>query len=134
VSTNQNEIAQNQEQQSALPPGTQAPEFTLPSSPDQKASLSDFRGKPVILVFYPADWSPVCGDQLALYNEILPEFKRFNAELLAISVDGVWCHRATGKIAICISRCFRISSRKVKSRGTMASIANQMEYASERFS
>jgi peroxiredoxin len=94
MSTNQNEVTQNQKPKSALPPGTQAPEFTLPSSPDQKASLSDFRGKPVILAFYPADWSPVCGDQLALYNEILPEFKRFNAELLGISVDGVWCHKA----------------------------------------
>jgi len=46
------------------------------------------------LVFYPADWSPVCGDELALYNEILPEFRRFEAEVLGISVDGVWCHQA----------------------------------------
>jgi peroxiredoxin len=48
----------------------------------------------VILVFYPADWSPVCGDELALYNELLPEFRRHGAEVLGISVDGVWCHRA----------------------------------------
>ena len=48
----------------------------------------------MILAFYPADWSPVCGDQMALYNEILPEFQRFNAALLGISVDGVWCHAA----------------------------------------
>jgi peroxiredoxin len=48
----------------------------------------------VILAFYPADWSPVCGDQMALYNEVLPMFKGFNAELLGISVDGAWCHRA----------------------------------------
>jgi peroxiredoxin len=48
----------------------------------------------VILVFYPADWSPVCGDQTALYNELLPEFRRFDAELLGISVDGSWCHLA----------------------------------------
>ena len=59
--------------------------------------LSDFRGQPVILVFYPADWSPVCGDQMALYNEMLPEFQRFGAELLAISVDGIWCHLAFAK-------------------------------------
>jgi len=45
-------------------------------------------------VFYPADWSPVCGDQLALYNELLPEWHRRHAQLLAISVDGPWCHRA----------------------------------------
>src|SRR3981189_2776284 len=79
---------------SALPPGAQAPEFAVPSTPDDKVSLSDFRGRPVILAFYPADWSPVCGDQMALFNEGLPEFQRFNAALLGISVDGPWCHRA----------------------------------------
>jgi peroxiredoxin len=77
-----------------LPVGTQAPEFTLSSTPNQKISLSDFRGQPTILVFYPEDWSPVCSDQLALYQELLPEFAKFNAQLLAISVDGVWCHLA----------------------------------------
>jgi peroxiredoxin len=79
---------------SALPPGTEAPEFELNSTPDQKVDLRPFRGRPVVLVFYPADWSPVCGDQLALYNEILPEFDRYNAQILGISVDGVWCHTA----------------------------------------
>jgi peroxiredoxin len=80
----------------ALPAGTLAPDFTLRTTPDQEVSLSDFRGQPVILAFYPADWSPVCGDQMALYNEILPEFQRFGAELLGTSVDGVWCHIAFG--------------------------------------
>jgi peroxiredoxin len=79
---------------SALGPGTRAPDFKLRSTPDQTVSLSDFRGQPVILAFYPADWSPVCGDQLALYNEVLPEFRRFNAVLIGISVDGTWCHVA----------------------------------------
>ncbi|MFL5759586.1 MAG: redoxin domain-containing protein [Thermomicrobiales bacterium] len=79
---------------SALPAGTEGPDFTLYSTPDQMLSLSDFRGQPVILAFYPADWSPVCGDQMALYNEILPEFHRYNAQLLGISVDGKWCHNA----------------------------------------
>jgi peroxiredoxin len=74
-------------------PGTTAPNFTLPSGPDTALSLASFRGNPVILAFYPADWSPVCGDQMALYNEILPEFEKFNSQLLGISVDGVWCHR-----------------------------------------
>src|ERR1700752_458374 len=78
----------------ALKAGTTAPEFTLSSSPKETLKLSDLRGKPVILAFYPADWSPVCGDQMALYNEVLPEFQSFNAELLGISVDGVWCHQA----------------------------------------
>ena len=77
-----------------LPPKTPAPNFTLNATPDQKVSLSDLRGKPVILAFYPADWSPVCGDQMALYNEILPEFHRHQATLIGISVDGAWCHAA----------------------------------------
>jgi peroxiredoxin len=80
-----------------LAAGTPAPDFQLPTTPDQRVSLSDFRGKPVILMFYPADWSPVCSDQAALYNELLPEFHRFDAELLGISVDGVWCHLAFAK-------------------------------------
>jgi peroxiredoxin len=79
---------------SVLRTGAPAPEFRLSSTPDQQVSLSEFRGSPVILAFYPADWSPVCGDQMALYNEILPEFRRHRAQLLGISVDGVWCHRA----------------------------------------
>src|SRR5438477_269080 len=82
------------EPSSALQPGTPAPNFTLHNTPDQEVSLSDFRGQPVILAFYPADWSPVCGDQMGLYNEILPEFQRLGAELLGISVDGAWCHTA----------------------------------------
>jgi peroxiredoxin len=77
--------------------GTVAPEFTLHVTPDQKLSLSELRGRPVILAFYPADFSPVCGDQMALYNEILPEFEKHKAELLGISVDGVWCHSEFAK-------------------------------------
>ena len=79
---------------SALAAGVQAPEFSLPATPDQMVSLSEFRGRPVILAFYPADWSPVCGDQMVLYNELLGEFSQFNAELIGISVDGAWCHLA----------------------------------------
>jgi peroxiredoxin len=89
--TNETENANNT---SALTAGTPAPDFALPSTPDQKLSLSEFRGSPVILAFYPADWSPVCGDQMSLYNEVLPEFKRYGAYLLGISVDGAWCHAA----------------------------------------
>jgi peroxiredoxin len=82
---------------SILTAGTPAPEFQLSVTPDQRLALSELRGRPVILAFYPADWSPVCGDQMALYNEVLPEFAKFNAELLGISVDGVWCHEAFTK-------------------------------------
>jgi peroxiredoxin len=78
----------------ALATGTVAPDFSLQSSPDKRLSLSELRGRPVILVFYPADWSPVCGDQLGLYNELREEFAKFDAVLLALSVDGVWCHAA----------------------------------------
>src|SRR6202166_3067508 len=74
--------------------GTLAPVLTLRVTPDQNLTLSVLRGKPVILAFYPADWSPVCGDQMSLYNEILPKFRKHDAELLGISVDGVWCHAA----------------------------------------
>ena len=79
---------------SLLPAGTPAPDFTLKQTPDSNLSLSDLRGKPAILVFYPADWSSVCGDQLALYNEVLPEFERLGAQIIGISVDSVWCHKA----------------------------------------
>ena len=81
----------------ALKPGTIAPDFTLKTTPDQTVSLKDFHGNPVILAFYPADFSPVCGDEMSLYNEILPEFQRYGAEILGISVDGVWCHLAFAK-------------------------------------
>lgn len=81
-------------QSTALGAGVEAPDFSLPATPDQMVSLADLRGRPVVLAFYPADWSPVCGDQMALYNEILPEFHRHEAQLVGISVDGVWCHAA----------------------------------------
>jgi peroxiredoxin len=77
-----------------LPAGTPAPEFRLHAAPDQTVKLSEFRGQPVVLVFYPADWSPVCGAQTTLYNELLSEFQNLGAQLLGISVDGVWCHAA----------------------------------------
>jgi len=82
---------------SILKSGIPAPEFSLHVTPDQKLSLGELRGRPVILAFYPADWSPVCGDQMALYNEVLPEFQKYEAELVGISVDGVWCHDAFAK-------------------------------------
>jgi peroxiredoxin len=80
-----------------LPAGSTAPDFTLHVTPDQTLSLEDFRGQPVILAFYPADWSPVCGDQMQLYNQVRPEFQKHGAEILGISVDGAWCHSAYAK-------------------------------------
>jgi len=82
---------------SILKPGTPAPDFSLHVTPDQKLSLSELRGQPVVLAFYPADWSPVCGDQMALYNAVLPEFHKYKATVVGVSVDGVWCHEAFAK-------------------------------------
>jgi peroxiredoxin len=78
----------------ALQPGVAAPDFALRAGPDRSSSLVDFRGRPLIVAFYPADWSPVCGDQMTVYNQVLPEFRRYGAEIVGISVDGVWCHLA----------------------------------------
>jgi peroxiredoxin len=80
-----------------LAPGTPAPDFKLNVTPNQKLALSELRGRPVVLVFYPADWSPVCGDQVSLYNEMHSEFAKYHAEILGISVDGSWCHDAFAK-------------------------------------
>jgi peroxiredoxin len=77
-----------------LPPGTRAPAFTLPAGPGRKVSLDEFRGRPVVLAFYPADWSPVCGDQMTLYSALRSEWDRLGTEMIGISVDGPWCHMA----------------------------------------
>ena len=77
-----------------LQKGLPAPDFDLYATPDQKLKLTDFSGKRLILAFYPADWSPVCSDQMALYNEIIKLFHKYNAEILGISVDSKWCHMA----------------------------------------
>lgn len=84
-------------ERAAIPPGTEAPRFKLPVTPDQKISLDDFSGSPVVLVFYPADWSPVCSDEVALFNEVLPEFRRLGAYVVGISADSVWSHLAWAK-------------------------------------
>jgi peroxiredoxin len=81
-----------------LRPGTVAPDFELPGTPGgRRYRLSEQRGKPVVLAFYPADWSPVCGDQLALYSELMPEFSRYGAAVFGISVDSIWSHEAYAK-------------------------------------
>lgn len=87
-----------------LKAGEKAPDFTLPCHADKSAggekvtfTLSNLRGKNVVLAFYPADWSSVCGDELALYNELLPTFEKYNAELFGISVDSIYCHEAFRK-------------------------------------
>ena len=87
-------MATQDAQSKILSAGTAAPDFALGTSPDRTIRLSELRGRPVILAFYPADFSPVCGDEMTLFNEVLPDFREHGAELLGISVDGVWCHAA----------------------------------------
>jgi peroxiredoxin len=75
----------------ALKEGTAAPDFALLATPDQRVSLSEFDG-PVVLVFYPADWSPVCSDELSVFSAANKLFRARGAQVLGISVDGPWCH------------------------------------------
>jgi len=77
-----------------LPVGSPAPDFTLPDANGKPVSLSDFRGKNVMLVFYPLDWSPACSDQLSVYQAELDEFKKYNTQVIAISVDSSYSHGA----------------------------------------
>jgi peroxiredoxin len=86
------------------PQGQRPQNFTLHITSDQTLTFSDLLGRPVVLAFYPADWSPVCGGQMALYSEILPELRKFGAELLGISVDGAGVRTRLQRTVICISR------------------------------
>jgi peroxiredoxin len=74
--------------------GSPAPEFTLRDQDGNKVSLADYRGRTVVLVFYPADFSRVCTDQLSVYQEVLPQFEEAGTQLVGISVDGAFCHKA----------------------------------------
>jgi peroxiredoxin len=77
--------------------GAPAPDFTLPDQDGKPVSLADFRGRPLLLAFYPADFSPVCTDQLSIYQDALGEFESRGVQLVAISVDGAFCHKAFQK-------------------------------------
>lgn len=80
-----------------LEKGTNAPDFKLYSTPDQCLSLSELKGKKVILVFYPADWSPLCSDELSIFNTSSKLFEKSNAIVVGISVDSRWSHMAFAK-------------------------------------
>jgi peroxiredoxin len=82
------------EQPTPLPAGTLAPGFTLPRSRHESVSLRGFRGRRVVLVFYPADWEPVSREQLALYQEYVPTFEGLRARVIGISTDEIWSHAA----------------------------------------
>jgi peroxiredoxin len=77
-----------------IEPGSPAPDFTLPDQDGNEVSLTDFGGRTAVLVFYPADFSPVCTDQLSVYQEVLPQLEERGASLVGISVDGAFCHHA----------------------------------------
>jgi len=77
-----------------IEPGTPAPDFELRDQDGEKVSLADFHGRKVVLVFYPADFSPVCTDQLSIYQEVLPQIRERGAELVGVTVDSTWAHKA----------------------------------------
>ncbi len=77
--------------------GTPAPDFTLPNHKGEEVSLSDFRGRKLMLVFYPSDFSLVCTDQLSIYQEVLGEIEEAGVQLVGVSVDSSWSHRAFRK-------------------------------------
>jgi peroxiredoxin len=74
--------------------GEPAPDFALRDQDGEKVSLSGFKGRRVLLVFYPADFSPVCGDQFSIYQEVKPEITEKGVELVGVSVDSTYAHKA----------------------------------------
>jgi peroxiredoxin len=75
-----------------LEPRTAAPDFTLHNQDDEEVSLGDYRGRKVLLVFYPGDFQPVCTDQLSIYQEVLPELEAKGVQVLGVSVDSWYSH------------------------------------------
>lgn len=78
----------------ALPVGATAPDFVLERAPEETVALSGLRGRPVVLAFYPGDWTPVCNDQLIDLTAHLGAFHRRGAEVVGISIDSAWSHQA----------------------------------------
>jgi peroxiredoxin (alkyl hydroperoxide reductase subunit C) len=78
-----------------LSPGTRAPELDVPVAPDgHRARLADYRGSPLVLIFYPGDFTPVCTGELGLFNELLPDLEALGANVLGVSCDSLWTHSA----------------------------------------
>ena len=77
--------------------GEKAPDFSLPNHKGEQISLSDFRGRKVMLAFYPSDFSPVCSDQLSIYQEVKPDLDEAGLEVVGVSIDHSWAHRAFRK-------------------------------------
>ena len=71
--------------------GTSAPDFLLSSDTDPPRRLTDFRGQPVVIAFYPPDWDPARDEQIALYNRLMENLPGAHAQLLGIAIEGAWC-------------------------------------------
>ena len=97
-----------------IEPGTKAPDFTLRDQDLSKVSLSDYEGERVLLVFYPGDFSPVCSDQLSVYQEVLGEISDRGASLVGISVDGVFSTRPSASSSASRCRCSPTSTRRAR--------------------
>jgi peroxiredoxin len=78
----------------ALAVGQPAPEFTLKDQTQKEVKLADFKGKNVVIIFYPLDWSPVCSTEHATLVTDLAQFEKLNAQVLGLSVDSAWSHKA----------------------------------------
>ncbi len=77
-----------------IEPGVSAPDFTLPDQDGSDVSLADFSGRRLVMAFYPLDFSPVCTDQLSIYQEVMGEIEARGATLVGVSVDSPYCHAA----------------------------------------
>ena len=118
-----------------LQPGAAAPAFELSNHQGAIVTLAGLRGKPVVLAFYPADWSPVCGDQMALYNEILPEFQRFRRrDPRHLGRRRLVPRGVRARTASCIFRCWRTSSPRARWRAATARTASRTAQPNARCS
>ena len=98
-----------------MEPGSEAPDFTLSDQDGNQVTLSELQGSPVVLVFYPLDFSPVCTDQLSVYQEVLPDFEERGAKVFGISVDHAFAHKAFQEKLGPRSRCWPTSSPRARS-------------------
>ena len=104
-----------------IEPGAPAPDFTLPNQDGEDVSLAALLDRKLVLAFYPHDFSPVCTDQLSVYQEVLPRDRRAGGRgLVGISVDSTWSHKAFRSSSGSRSRCSRTFTPRARSRGPTA--------------
>lgn len=115
-----------------VPVGIPAPDFELPDANGKLVRLSDFRGRAVVIAFYPLDWSPTCSDQLSLYQAELEEFDKLGAQVIGISVDSIYSHGAWPRSGGSSSHCSPTSTPRVRSRDATTLGASTMDSLSGR--